>query len=231
MRRYYDILDLSEDATPEQIEKAYKRAASKHHPDKNIGNEKDSAERFKEVKEAYECLSNPERKTIYDETGDTTIQTGNPSEDLFMHLLNEIADHFETTAGILLKCRNVIKEMIDECAERKLQTDRRIVLTRAMIAALRFTGKGANFIEGVLNDKLKKLESDRKDLDDAAIAAHGVFELLKEYDATDRVFQGEHFETAESLQIKTIESMMNGVFGGRAGQSGKRRGGMPFSGV
>lgn len=231
MRRYYDLLDLSEDATPEQIEKAYKRAASKHHPDKNIGNEAAAAELFKEAKEAYECLSDPERRKIYDETGDTTLETGNPAEDLFMHLLNEIVEHFETATEVLMKCRSVIEEMLDECAERKLQTDRRIVTTRAMIAALRYKGKGANFLEGVLNDKLKKLEGDRQELDAATVAAKGVWELLKDYDATDRPFSQSPFETAESLRIRMIENMMKGVFGNQTNQTGRRRGGMPFSGV
>lgn len=230
MRRYYELLELSEDATPEQIEKAYKRAASKHHPDKNIGNEAESAKRFQEVKEAYECLSDPERRKIYDETGDTTVETGNPAEDLFIHLLNEITDHFDTASEVLMKCHGVINEMLDECAERKIRTDRRIMVTKGMLSNLKFKGKGSNFLEGVFNDKLKKLEGERQELDSATIAAKGVYEMLKDYDATDRPFMDSP-ETAESLRIKTIESMLMGVFGGRSGKTGRRRGGMPFSGV
>ncbi len=230
MRRYYELLDLSEDATPEQIEKAYKRAASKYHPDKNLGNEDWAAVKFKEVKEAYECLSDPERRKIYDETGDSSIETGNPAEDLFMHLINEITDHFETATEVLSKCRNVIEEMIDECAERKLTTDRRIVTTQAMIQALRFKGKGTNIIEAILGDKIKTLQGEREELDAATIAATGVWEILKEYDATDRPFMTSA-ETAESLRIKTIENMMKGVFGNQTSRTGRRRGGMPFSGV
>jgi curved DNA-binding protein CbpA len=230
MRRYYQLLDISEDADAAAIEKAYKRAASKYHPDKNIGNEKESAERFKEVKEAYECLSDPERRKIYDETGDTSLETGNPAEDLFMHLINEITDHFETSTEVLAKCRSVIEEMIDECAERKLKTDRRMVTMQSMIKALRYTGRGTNFLEGVLNDKVKKLQGERDELDAATIAAKGVWDLLKDYEATDRPFM-ESAETAESLRIKTIESMMKGVFGSQTSQTGRRRGGMPFSGV
>lgn len=230
MRRYYELLELSEDADAAAIDKAYKRMASRYHPDKNIGNEKESAERFKEVKEAYECLSDPERRKIYDETGDTSLETGNPAEDLFMHLINEIADHFETSTEILAKCRSVIEEMIDECAERKLATDRRVVTMQSMIKALRYKGKGTNFLEGLLNDKIKKLQGERAELDAATMAAKGVWDMLKDYEATDRPFESA-FETPESLRIKTIESMMKGVFGSQTSNSGKRRGGMPFSGV
>lgn len=227
MRRYYELLELSEDADAAAIEKAYKRAASKHHPDKNIGNEAESAKRFQEVKEAYECLSNPERKKIYDETGDTTIETGNPSEDLFVHLLNEITEHFETTAEVLMKCRGVIGEMLDECAERKFQTDRRILIMKRMISNLRFKGKGANFLEGVFSDKLKNLESDRQELDDATNAAKGVYDMLKDYEATDRPVS----TSMEEEESSRIRGMLQNVFENRASKAGKRSGGMPFSGV
>jgi hypothetical protein len=231
MRRYYTMLEISEDAPPEEIKKAYQRFASKYHPDKNIGNEDQAAEMFTAIKEAYECLSDPERRKIYDETGDTSIETGNPAEDLFMHLMNEIIDHFETSVEILEKCRSVIEEMIDECGERKLVTDRRIVTTQSMIKALRFKGKGVNFIEGILNDRIKKLQDERENLDSATIAAKGVWDMLKEYEATDRPFSGSAYETPESLRMKAIESMMRGAFGSQTGNTGRRRGGMPFSGV
>jgi curved DNA-binding protein CbpA len=230
MRRYYDVLDLSEDATPEQVEKAYKRAASKHHPDKNIGNEADAAERFKECKEAYECLIDPERRKIYDETGDTSVQNGNPAEDLFLHLLNEVTDHMESTCEVLEKVRSVLTQMIDECTERKFQTDRRMVVLNSMIKAVRFKGKGANIVEAVLQDKLKKLTGERAELDAAVLAGRAAFDYLKDYSATDRPSPMSQEETAQSLRIKTIEAMMRGVFGG-GGPQGRRPGGFPFSGV
>lgn len=222
MRRYYEILGLSEDASGEEIEKSYKRAASKHHPDKNIGREKEATENFKEVKEAYECLSDPERKKIYDETGDATLETGNPAEDLFLHLLNEITDHFETTAELLMKCQSVVKEMLDECSERKFQTDRRILAIRKMISHLKFKGKGANFLEGVLQNKIKKLEGDRQELDDATAAAKGVYDMLKDYEATDRPMSMNPYDT--TLSIEKLQKLFDQ-------KTGRRRGGMPFSGV
>ena len=231
MRRYYELLELSEDADPAAIEKAYKRMASRYHPDKNIGNEDWASTKFKEVKEAYECLINPERRKIYDETGDSSIATGNLAEDLFIHLMNEITDHFETSVETLAKCRSVIEEMIDECAERKIATDRKINRMQSMIKSLKFKGKGTNYLEGILNDKIGKLQSEHEELDSASNTAKLVWGMLAEYEATDRPMSHEHFETAESLRIKTIESMMKGVFGSQTSQTGRRRGGMPFSGI
>jgi len=120
--------------------------------------------------------------------------------------------------------------MLDECAERKFQTDRRIIVTQVMIKHLRFKGNGANFIEGVLNDKLNKLQSDRKELDDATTAAKGVYDMLKDYEATDRPASMSTNEE-ESHRIRAISGMLQSAFVGRANKAGKRRGGMPFGGV
>jgi DnaJ family protein C protein 7 len=56
---YYQILGVEKDADDNQIKKAYRRVALVHHPDKNPGDD-DAAERFKDITEAYETLSDPE---------------------------------------------------------------------------------------------------------------------------------------------------------------------------
>jgi len=65
---YYDILGVPRTATPDEIKQAYRRLAIQHHPDKNLGN-KQSEEKFKEVNEAYETLSNPQKRSMYDQFG------------------------------------------------------------------------------------------------------------------------------------------------------------------
>lgn len=67
-KNYYDILQINQNASPEIIEKAYKTLAKKYHPDlQEASNKKEAEEILKEINEAYEILSNPEKKALYDQ--------------------------------------------------------------------------------------------------------------------------------------------------------------------
>jgi molecular chaperone DnaJ len=69
-RDYYDILGVAKNASDEDIKKAYRKLAMKHHPDRNQGDEtKKSEDKFKEAKEAYEMLSDPQKRAAYDQYG------------------------------------------------------------------------------------------------------------------------------------------------------------------
>ena len=74
-RDYYEVLGVSKGATEAEIKKAYRKLALKHHPDKNPGDAA-AEEKFKEAAEAYEVLSNPDKKARYDQFGHAGMGQG-----------------------------------------------------------------------------------------------------------------------------------------------------------
>eukprot|EP00249_Psilotum_nudum_P014407 c24805_g1_i2 orf=254-1516(-) len=69
--RYYDVLGVSKNASSDELKKAYRKAAIKNHPDKG-----GDPEKFKELAQAYEVLSDPEKRDIYDQYGEEAIKEG-----------------------------------------------------------------------------------------------------------------------------------------------------------
>jgi molecular chaperone DnaJ len=83
-RDYYQVLELNRSASEAEIKKAYRRLAMKHHPDRNP-NDHEAEEKFKEAKEAYEVLTDPQKRAAYDQFGhagvDASRGQGRPGMD------------------------------------------------------------------------------------------------------------------------------------------------------
>jgi len=65
-RDYYDILGVGKDVTDDELKKAYRKLAKEHHPDANTDNKEAAEAKFKEVSEAYEVLSDSQKRQSYD---------------------------------------------------------------------------------------------------------------------------------------------------------------------
>ncbi len=90
-RDYYEVLGVSKDASADEIKKAYRKKAMQYHPDRNPG-DKEAEEKFKEAAEAYDVLSNPDKKARYDQFGHAGM--GNQASDFSGMNFNDIFSHF-----------------------------------------------------------------------------------------------------------------------------------------
>ncbi|XP_049415569.1 uncharacterized protein LOC125878369 [Solanum stenotomum] len=89
---YYNVLNVGKTATEDDLKKAYRKLAMKWHPDKNPNNKKEAEAQFKEISEAYEILSDPDKRQVFDQYGEEGLKempspgcSNNPrnAEDIF----------------------------------------------------------------------------------------------------------------------------------------------------
>lgn len=99
-RDYYEVLGVDKNVSPEDLKKAYRKLALKYHPDRNPG-DKEAEEKFKEAAEAYDVLSNPDKKARYDQFGHAGLDgaggyggQGMSMDDIFSNLGNIFGDLF-----------------------------------------------------------------------------------------------------------------------------------------
>jgi len=102
-RDFYEILGVAKNASDEEIKKAYRKLAMKHHPDRNQGDTTTAAEvKFKEAKEAYEMLSDPQKRAAYDQHGHAGVDPnmrGGPGAEGFGGFAEAFGDIFGDVFG------------------------------------------------------------------------------------------------------------------------------------
>lgn len=98
MSDYYDTLEISRQATADEVKKAYRKKAIQYHPDKNPGNA-DAEKRFKEISEAYEVLSDEKKRQVYDKYGKAGFQGGGGPGAGGMHDFSSMDEALRTFMG------------------------------------------------------------------------------------------------------------------------------------
>ncbi len=93
-RDYYEILGVEKNASEDEIKRAFRKLALKHHPDKNPENKKESEEKFKEISEAYEVLSDSEKRATYDRYGREGVFGGGGFNWQDFHHFDDLKDIF-----------------------------------------------------------------------------------------------------------------------------------------
>lgn len=97
-RDYYEVLGVKKDATPEEIKKTYRKLALKYHPDRN-SSDSNTENKFKEINEAYQVLSNPEKRARYDQFGSAEGMGGFDSQGRGFSDFGDFGDIFDSFFG------------------------------------------------------------------------------------------------------------------------------------
>ncbi|NLT52140.1 MAG: molecular chaperone DnaJ [Ignavibacteria bacterium] len=121
-RDYYEILGVGKEASKDDIKKAYRKLAMQFHPDRNPGN-KEAEEKFKEAAEAYEVLSNDEKKAKYDKFGHSGLKGGQDFHGF--NNANDIFSHFSDIFGGAFGGSSIFDDFFSGGGQQSRRTGRR----------------------------------------------------------------------------------------------------------
>lgn len=184
MKTLYDVLGVPADSSEEEIKRAYRKKALKSHPDR----EKDSSEAMKEINEAYAVLSDPNRRSRYNETGDTScpVSKMSPEEQIlcsfFMMILESILNSDQDVKYvdmISLVSRSLEKQIREsESTEKKgLRRVRDLKEVLGRISSKEENGSIKECLDAQIISLTAQLDKCRKEIEDLKKARS----LLKSY--------------------------------------------------
>lgn len=138
---YYDVLGVKPNASNDELKKAYRKLALKYHPDKNPN----EGEKFKQISQAYEILSDPDKRSIYDEGGEAAIKKGGGGNNDFtspMHLFEMFfGDAFSGGRRRERRGKDLVHQMSVTLEELYNGTVRKLALQKSVICD-RCEGRG-----------------------------------------------------------------------------------------
>ncbi len=125
-RDYYEVLGIKKNASSDEIKKSYRRLAMKHHPDRNT-EDSDAEGKFKEVKEAYEVLSDSDKRAAYDQFGHDGVRGGPPGGGFSAEGFGDIfGDVFGDIFGANRRSRSQVFRGADLGYELRLDLERAV---------------------------------------------------------------------------------------------------------
>lgn len=153
MKNLYDVLAIAKDATAEQIKKAYRKLAMKHHPDKG-GDEL----QFKELSKAYSVLSDEAKRKRYDETGQVEEER-DPFNEILASFISDLQDNVDSlNTDIIDIAKKKIKKEIKEINLARIQTENKIKYLNFFLKRIKKDTE-SNVFNLVTKNKIEQLKS------------------------------------------------------------------------
>jgi molecular chaperone DnaJ len=219
---YYEVLGISKGANSSEIKKAYRKKAIQYHPDKNP-EDKTAEEKFKEAAEAYEILSNPNKKAKYDQYGHSAFDGGGGHggggnmnmDDIFSHFGDIFGDSFGSGFGrrgsgrSMVKGSNLrirVKLTLEEIAlgvEKNIKVKRKVKAKGATYSKCKTCG-GAGQVMSVTNTILGRMQTSN-----TCPTCHGAGEVVNHRPAgsdSDGLIQRE-----EKVEINIPAGVTDGI--------------------
>jgi curved DNA-binding protein CbpA len=185
---HYDVLCVPREATPLEIKAAFRRLARKHHPDKNPG-DASATERYQRIQRAYDVLSDPEMRAVYDATGSDRQA---PSLDMRARdVMLKIWQHYVMEANPGVKPLNYMRESLTASIDQAQRMLKRFDQVAAHRGKLRTKSEDAvNLFECVLDEMQKQADQKRPQVQADLGAFRRAKEMLADYESTDRDLSG-----------------------------------------
>jgi DnaJ-class molecular chaperone len=188
MKTPYDTLGVGRDATPEDIQKAYRKSAMKHHPDRG-GLEED----FISVQKSFELLIDPRRREHYDKTGqDEAMAQENEHIGAIANLLFQIMDSDAMDSGVdvVETMRKVVKNKINANINEIRKAEAQIKRYKLELKRFKKKKGGKNLIAELITGKIQNTEMQIKGIQRAQLVHDQVLSVLSDYNyEVDQNFQ------------------------------------------
>lgn len=174
----YDELNVSTDATGRDIKKAYKRAASEHHPDKSTGD----GGKFHNIKLAYDVLSDPQRRAKFDETGDidTNVSSHDPVDERLTQLFTSIINDEQFTGDIVNNAKDIVNNALGDLVKAISKSQFKISKLEKRLGRV-LVSDGDNMFEIILSGNIAQLNAQISKMTDEQNVMNGVLERLNLY--------------------------------------------------
>ncbi len=178
MKCPYETLGVGRGASPEAINKMYRRLAKRHHPDHNPGDDEAKA-RYEAVDKAYQILSDPVRRELYDRTGDVSDRKPSPADAQIAELAVTIQEalcavviRFASGSGdykranLLAEIKAIIQKQLAETEQTLDHVGRHLRVLKEVLEKTEGPAEG-NVLADVTKAQISRVESDEKRLRDA----------------------------------------------------------------